>query len=407
MQADSPPYDEDMRGCCYRSVQVDSLQGRTPDCRFGQARSCALRCLKRLSPPVTLLWTSVAATAAAVVPKPALAHIKWFAPYDVSQPPMPVGSVLTQHFLLIFAACTLLMVGSFMADQLAVKRHWTLSVLDANEAFEERLIRGGTGAFFMALFAGGGVILTPELHTDATWTMWLQFGIAASMLSMRTCIFGALGILVLYAYGVAQYGVFHLSDYPMFLGLAAYLALTSLESERLRSYRMAVLHVSICACLMWGAVEKWAYPQWTFPLLSARPYLTFGFDASDFMIMAGFVEFAFAFYMLTGFGLLRLAILGLSTIFIAAVFDFGKIDAIGHLPILIAMAAMFVHGPTPLHAWLHDKADNAFRTGRLAGSAFVTAVFLFMAVYYGVQHVEYGPGLQEKVAAFAASGRRL
>jgi len=67
---------------------------------------------------------------------------------------------------------------------------------------------------------------------------------------------------------------------------------------------------------MWGAVEKWAYPQWTYPLLVARPYLTFGFDAGDFMVIAGFVEFAFAFYMLTGLSMLRLAILGLGTILI-------------------------------------------------------------------------------------------
>ena len=57
---------------------------------------------------------------------------------------------------------------------------------------------------------------------------------------------------------------------------------------------------------MWGAVEKWAYPQWTFPLLEARPYLTFGLAPEDFMVLAGFVEFAFAFHILTGLGLLRL-----------------------------------------------------------------------------------------------------
>jgi hypothetical protein len=358
-------------------------------------------------PPTVLLWTSVLATAASVVPTSALAHVKWFAPYDVSKPPMPVEGVMTQHFLLVFTAFTLLMVGSFMADRLAAKRHWALAVFGANEELEERLVRGGTTAFFMALFAAGGVILTPELQTSDGWSAWLQLGIAASMLSMRTCIFGSLGILVLYAYGVLQYGMFHLSDYPMFLGLAAYLALTSFESERLRSYRMVILHVSICVCLMWGAVEKWAYPQWTYPLLVARPYLTFGFDAGDFMVIAGFVEFAFAFYMLTGLSMLRLAILGLGTIFIAAVFDFGKVDAIGHLPILVAMTAMFVHGPTQLQVWLHDKADSAFRLGHTAGSAFVMTVFLFLAVYYGLQHAEYGHNPQDKIAAFPAPGHHL
>ncbi len=215
----------------------------------------------------------------------------------------------------------------------------------------------------MALFATGGVILTPELRTGADWSAWLQLGIAISMLSARTCAFGSLGILVLYGFGIEQYGVFHLSDYPMFIGLAAYLGLTAFTSERLRSQRMPILQASICITLMWGAVEKWAYPQWTFPLLAERPYLTFGLAPADFMVVAGFVEFAFAFYILTGFGLQRLAILGLGSIFAAAILDFGKVDAIGHLPILIAMAAMFLHGPTRLNLWLHDNAGSTVRQG--------------------------------------------
>jgi hypothetical protein len=95
------------------------------------------------------------------------------------------------------------------------------------------------------------------------------------------------------------------------------------------------------------------------------------------------------------------------SIFIAAVFDFGKVDAIGHLPILVAMAAMFVHGPTQLQVWLHDKADSAFRLGHTAGSAFVMTVFLFLAVYYGLQHAEYGHNPQDKIAAFPAPGHHL
>jgi hypothetical protein len=96
-------------------------------------------------------------------------------------------------------------------------------------------MRAGTGAFFVALFTAGGVILTPELKTAAEWPAWLQLGIAASMFSARSCILGAAGILALYGYGVAQYGAFHLADYPVFLGLAAYMALTSCACRRRRA----------------------------------------------------------------------------------------------------------------------------------------------------------------------------
>jgi hypothetical protein len=181
------------------------------------------------------------------------------------------------------------------------------------------------------------------------------------------------------------------------IGIAAYLALTSFASSRLRGQRMSILYVSICVTLMWGAVEKWAYPQWTFPLLSERPYLSFGLSHQDFMVCAGFVEFAFAFYILTGLGLLRLSILALAAIFNAAVLDFGKIDAIGHLPLVTALVAMFLHGPSQWHLWLHNNPDTAFRARR-AGTAFATAIFVFFAAYYGLQHAEYGHSSRNNLA---------
>ena len=340
-----------------------------------------------------LLQAAAAATAAAscLAPTPAVAHVKWFAPFDVAEPPMPIASVLTDRFLLVFAGFALLIAAGFMLDRLAARSGCRgVLALRGREDVEERLLRAGTGAFFVALFATGGVILTPELKTSAEWPAWLQLGIAASMLTMRSCAFGAVGILALYGYGAAIYGAFHIADYPVFLGLTAYMALTSCGSEPLRALRMPVLHASVCVSLMWAAVEKWAYPQWTFPLLEARPWLLFGVLPSDFMVVAGFIEFAFAFHILTGFGLARFGIFGLGSIFGLAILDFGKLDAIGHLPILAAMAAMFVHGPTPLQRRLHDIRRGLLVEARRAGLTFAAAVCVFVSAYYGLQHAEYG-----------------
>jgi hypothetical protein len=341
-------------------------------------------------PPILLRWVSVIFATVSFLPHRAWAHVKWFEPYDVTAAPTPLRGVMTEHFLAVCAGFTLLVVGSFCIDRLVVTKLPAMVAPGRREDLEERVVRAGTGAFFMALFATGGTILTPELQTTASWPAWLQFGIAISMLSKPTCVIGSLGLLTLYGYGIALYGVFHLSDYPMFLGLAAYLGLTSWAKGSLRSQRMVILYVSICVSLMWGAVEKWAYPQWTLPLLAERPYLTFGMVPQDFMIIAGFVEFAFAFYILTGHALLRLAILGLGTIFASAILDFGKIDAIGHLPILVAFIAMFIHGPTRLHLWLHDNSDSIFRKARTTGTAFTATVLIFFGAYYGLQYAEYG-----------------
>lgn len=353
-------------------------------------------------------FAALAAAACLLAPAQAWAHVKWFAPFDVAEPPTPIAAgVLAPRFLLALSGAALAVFLGFLLDRSAARSPYGRAAPPGQgrrDEIAERLLRAGTGAFFVALFTAGGVILTPELRTDAAWPAWLQLGIAASMLSARTCALGAAGILALYGYGAALYGAFHIADYPMFLGLAAYMALTSSASERLRALRMPVVYASLCVSLMWAAVEKWAYPHWTFPLLEERPYLTFGLPREDFMALAGFVEFALAFHILTGLGLLRLGIAALGLIFTAAIFDFGKLDLIGHLPILAALAAMFAHGPTVLHRRLHDARRGLFAEARRAGISFAAAICVFVAAYYGLQHAEHGgaAGAARKVAALSA-----
>ena len=354
-------------------------------------------------PPIPLDWLAAGSVAAGLWPGRASAHIKWFAPYDVAQSPVPVREVMSGYFLIVLAGFALLIVGGFLLDRLAARAGWRIAGPLREEALEEQAIRAGMGAFCVALFATGGTILTPELRTAAEWPAWLQLGIAATMLSARTCALGGLGLVALYGYGVERYGIFHLSDYPMFLGIAAYLALTSLPPAwaRWRASRMPILYLTVCGSLMWVAVEKWAYPQWTFPLLEARPYLTLGVPAEHVMVVAGFVEFSLAFYLLTGLGLLRLGIAGLGLIFAAAIVDFGKLDAIGHLPTLACLLAMFIHGPTALHRRLHDAGRGLFADAGRAGLSFAAAMGVVFAAYYGMQAAEYPAASGRQGAALA------
>jgi len=46
----------------------------------------------------------------------------------------------------------------------------------------------------------------------------------------QTLVLGALGMATLYIYAIDQYCLFHLMDYPIFLGLAAYLALSAVRA---------------------------------------------------------------------------------------------------------------------------------------------------------------------------------
>ena len=120
--------------------------------------------------------------------------------------------------------------------------------------------------FFIAIWGLGGVLLTPELKTNSTLIGIIQLGIAAGMVSRRTMPLSALGIFTLYAVAVWNYGVFHLADYPVFLGVAAYLALTGLQKNFFGARPIDVLRWAAGITLMWASIEKWAYPEWSYPL---------------------------------------------------------------------------------------------------------------------------------------------
>ena len=98
----------------------------------------------------------------------------------------------------------------------------------------ETIFRAACAFFFIAIWGAGGILLTPELKTESVVVGAIQLGIAAGMLSRRTMPLSALGIFVLFGIGVWEYGPFHLADYPIFLGVAAYLALVGGQTRFFR-----------------------------------------------------------------------------------------------------------------------------------------------------------------------------
>jgi hypothetical protein len=80
------------------------------------------------------------------------------------------------------------------------------------------------------------------------------------------------GILALYGYGMSLHGPFHLLDYVFFLGFANYLIWVSVPT-RDRSAPLSILYITLAFSLMWGAMEKFSYPNGYYPLLDEKPYL--------------------------------------------------------------------------------------------------------------------------------------
>ena len=123
-----------------------------------------------------------------------------------------------------------------------------------------------------------------------------------------------------------EYGIFHLADYPVFLGVAAYLALVGLQRDLFGVSPLDVVRWTAGITLMWASIEKWAYPEWSYPLFSTHPDMSMGFDPDFFMRAAGAIEFALAFALMWTPLVRRVAAIMLSGMFVSAVLEFGKVD---------------------------------------------------------------------------------
>lgn len=346
----------------------------------------------KLSPPA---WLALAAATTVAVPSNAAAHVKWFCTaVDVTRPPVLLADVLTPIFLVACCVFVLLIFAGFVADGHVARRWPAVASTGARLAgAEEAIIRLAVGAYFLALWDGdaavpwavGDAMLTPELVPRDAVSGALQLAVAALVISRRSCALAALGICALYVRATIAHSAFHMVDYVFFLGLAAYLALTSAGSPRALRLRVPLLSGSLAFSLAWTAVEKFLYPQWTVQILAEHPDLTLGFDWPVVVVIAGFVEFSLAFYLATGRGLLRLGAAAFMAVFLSAIPEFGRLDLIGHLPIVAILLVVCLGGASSLQdAWRLPGRGVAVNAAA-AAVLFLATLSVMFGMYYGLQ----------------------
>ena len=330
--------------------------------------------------PLAVMVNSVFATAAS-------AHVKWFCAFDVAGQPRGLENVLCADFEVLLGLSVLALMSGCLVEGTPVGEAM-LRALDRATAYvranTETLFRAGAAFFFIAIWAVGGILLTPELKTSSPAIGVLQLAIAAGMLSRRTMPFSAAGIAIIFGIAIWQYGAFHLADYPVFLGVAAYLALTGLNRDLFGVRPLDVVRYSAGITLMWASVEKWAYPDWSFPLLTQHPSMMLGFEPEFFMRAAGAIEFALAFSLMWSPLVRRIGGILLAAMFVSAVAEFGKVDLIGHTLIVVVLVAVI--------------ADDARKTALvrlpwLVPAAYGASVGLFLLGYYVAHTVLFGTSL--------------
>ena len=322
---------------------------------------------------------------------PAAAHVKWFVNCNVSDNPLPVQAVFTTTFFVFFGLFLILLYLGCVAERTVLGANVS-QLLDHHTAELHRraddLLRSVAAVSFALLWADGGLIITPELKANSIWLTAIQLLIPIYMFGRATLPAAGAGIIVLYGYGVATYGLFHMLDYPVFLGLGVFFALSASQNARLLAFRFDFLRWTVACSLLWPSIEKFVYPGWIAPIAITHPEITLGFDVPTVVTAAGVVEFGLSFALFWTPMIRRLAALILVAVLTAATFDFGKVDGIGHLMIIAILIVVFAHpGGT------HDRRHPALAP--LAGSIALPAViFLYTgghALYYGSKSASVVP----------------
>jgi hypothetical protein len=249
------------------------------------------------------------------------------------------------------------------------------------------IMRWIIAGFFVAIFAVGGVYLTPDLQTPAEWVSWSQLVIAGLIFSRATQPYAAVGILALWVLALRDYDLFHLLDYlALGIAVAGFLILESLRNERARSHRFEVLRWGVAIALMWSSLEKFAYPEWFHPLVEERPFLTFGLPRDVFIPMAGVAEFTMGFGLLWTALIRRLSAIALFVIFTSAVWPFGRVDLVGHA--LIMGTIVLIAADPQRQANFIPAVKRQILS---VPPALAVALLIFVSGYWGIHRGIYGP----------------
>jgi hypothetical protein len=321
----------------------------------------------------------------------ATAHVKWFVNCNVSDDPLPAQAVLTATFLLFFTVFLILLYVGCVAERTALGASIS-ELLDRCMAPLHRrsddLLRSVAAVSFALLWADGGLIITPDLKASSIWLSAIQLLIPMYMFGRATLPAAGAGIIVLYGYGVATYGLFHMLDYPVFVGLGVFFALSVSQDSKLQAFRFDFLRWTVACSLLWPSIEKFVYPGWVAPIAITHPEITLGFDVATVVTAAGIVEFGLCFALFWTPLVRRVAALALMAVLTAATFDFGKMDGIGHLMIIAILMVVFAHP-----AGTQDRRHPALAP--LAGGLTLAAVILLYtgghALYYGSKSASVVP----------------
>jgi hypothetical protein len=252
------------------------------------------------------------------------------------------------------------------------------------------------GVFFISLGLwhvkfGESFYLTPELKTQLAYVPWLQLVLGLCALSRYTMPVTGIGIFFLYGAALRHYGVYHMLDYPIFLGIGYFFLVANIRRGQWMKSGFVVLFALTGLTLVWAAIEKFAYPQWAYSILQNNSAMLLGMSPGLFLTASGFVEFNLAFVVLGATSVVaRIVALGLQSIFVLAIFQFGVVDAVGHLMIIAILFVLVVRGSTDARNMLVLRDKSVWTEAYFMTGLYALAFVMMFILYYGIHYLSYG-----------------
>jgi len=261
----------------------------------------------------------------------AFGHVKWFSDFSFDDQPLTLSEAVGPLF--IFFALLSMAVIAFMVLMDEKLNNWPLynhidEWLKSKKENSLLIMRIVTGATLLLSWQGDA-ILVPELPVTAEWVGWAQFVLAFMLLFDGLVKYSGAGLVLLYLFGIFQYGMFHMLDHLLFAGAGYFLMVSGSGNRKIRESRLPALYATVGFSLCWLAIEKIIYPQWALYILEQNPQLTLGLDIEFFLMGAAFVEFALG-YLLIICLLQRPLALVITLVFFSTTLIFGKVEVIGH-----------------------------------------------------------------------------
>jgi hypothetical protein len=327
------------------------------------------------------------------------AHVKWFVEFDVAQRPLPIGEVLNGDFVKIFLVSVAAVYIFFLVDRYIFEQGYLAAFDQKLKMFDNRaniIMRVAAGIFFLSLFVwyqiyGTTFYLTPELKTSAPYVPWLHLATALSLLWRRSAPFAGVAIFVLWICAARDFGIFHVLDYMIFLGIGYFFLVSGAKGKNWLKSGLIVLFACTGLTLIWASVEKFAYADWTNPIFEKDPHMLGSLAPATFMRVSGFVEFFVTFILLGAVSVVgRLVALALMSVFVLAVLQFGIVDAIGHLMIVAILFVLIVRGPTNAREMLVLWDKSLFTEAYFMTGLYFLAFVMIFILYYGLHYLFYG-----------------